>query len=330
MTISPHKTVMKTGWLRRGAMLVAVCIGGTGLAGLGSAASAAPANERQDARDRFGRLDIPQELQGIYALSRPSAEHRVAFPTPGVISQILVKDGDPVKKDQVLAVQNEAEEIAKLEIAQYEAGKAADQYIKAAKATLEKAKVDLQRLERLHAAEIADGRSNTEIDAARAEVAVSEATLDLRVMEKEIKAKQATLQKQKLDEKRLKSPVEGFVMKIEAREGEGADMSKTAVHIVRNDPLWVEVQVPTVRAKALKVGQTLETRYADEDQWRAGKIIYVAPYANAGVRLVRLELPNPEKREAGWQMFVRLPDNLAVDKPKVQADARPVGGAPRQ
>jgi hypothetical protein len=104
-------------------------------------------------------------------------------------------------------------------------------------------------------------------------------------------------------------------------------MSKTGVHVVRNDPLWVEVNVPTGRAKALKVGQSLEARYADEEQWRAGKIIYIAPYANAGAatRQVRLELPNPEKREAGWQMFVRLPDNVAIEKPKAQVDARPVG-----
>ena len=320
MQVSPQKSLSKAGWLRRGIFTAAVF--GVMVTG----AAAAPADERQE--PRLGGGDIPLGLQGLRALSRPSSEHKVSFASPGVIHQILVKDGDAVKKDQVLAVQNEAEEIAKLEIAEFEAGKAADQYIKAAEATLNKAMVDLKRLEQLFAAEIAQGRSNTELDAAKAEVAVSEATLDLRKYEKDVKARQAKLQKLKLDEKRVKSPVDGFVLRIEAREGEGADMSKTAIQVVRNDPLWVEVDVPTGRAKTLKMSQALEARYADEEQWRQGKVIYMAPYANAGsaTRRVRLEMPNPEKREAGVQMFVRLPDvpgGGAADKGKIQADARP-------
>jgi cobalt-zinc-cadmium efflux system membrane fusion protein len=317
MKISPDTTVMKAGWLRGGALFVAM-LGGSAVA------SAAAADERAvPPRDRLGGPEVPM-VQGLKGYSRPSAEHKVSFTSPGVISQIIVKDGDSVKKDQELAVQNEAEEKMKLEIAEFEAGDAADQYIKAADATLQKAKVDLERLEKLFAAEIQAGKSNTELDQARAELAVGQATLDLRKLEKVVKVKQAKLQKQKLDEKRLKSPVDGFVLKIEVREGEGADMSKTAVQVVANDPLWIEVDVPTARVKALKLGQPLQARYLDEEQWRQGKIIYMAPYADprSATRRLRLEMPNPEKREAGVQMLVRLPDTVAGEKGRIQADAK--------
>jgi RND family efflux transporter MFP subunit len=317
MKTSSKKPEFSTRWLRRGAPLLAVLIGG-------AVAAAAPGDDRVAPRDR---LAAPEMMQGLKGYSRPSAEHKVTFTSPGVISQILVKDGDPVKKDQELAVQNEAEEKLKLEIAEFEAGDAADQYIKAADATLQKAKVDLERLEKLYPGV----KSNTELDQARAEQAVSQATLDLRKLEKIVKEKQAKLQKQKVDEKRLKSPVDGFVLRIEAREGEGADMSKTTIQVVANDPLWVEVDVPTARAKALKLGQPLQSRYTDEEQWRQGKIIYMAPYADprSNTRHLRLELPNPDKREAGVQMLVRLPETVAGDKGRIQADAAPANDPKR-
>lgn len=53
-------------------------------------------------------------------------------------------------------------------------------YVNLAAAQLNKAQVTLKRLEKLHASEIAQGRSNTELDLARADVAVAQATLALR------------------------------------------------------------------------------------------------------------------------------------------------------
>jgi hypothetical protein len=66
----------------------------------------------------------------------------------------------------------------------------------------------------------------------------------------------------------------------------------------------------------------------DEPQWRQGKIIYMAPYADprSDTRRVRLEMPNPEKREAGVIMLVRLPDTVAREKARIQADAKPADG----
>jgi RND family efflux transporter MFP subunit len=333
---SSSRASKNVNWTRRGMLVVSACLGGIGLCGtlLGAAPADAAAGRdgqrepaRDPVRDRLGLGGELQSMHGLRAWSRPSAEHAVSFASPGVITQILVKDGDEVKKDQILAIQNEAEEKAKLEIAKYEAGEAADQYIKAAGASLEQAKVKLKRLEQLYAAAIAAGRIDNEVLEAQVEVKVADATLVLRQHEKTVKQKQADLQETKLAEKRLKSPVDGFVLRIEVREGEGADLSKPAVRVVRNDPLWVEVDVPTARARALKIGQPLEAKYTDADeQWRQGKIIYMAPFADprSNTRRVRLEMPNPDMREAGVQMLVRLPDDRAADKGKVQADVRPV------
>jgi hypothetical protein len=52
----------------------------------------------------------------------------------------------------------------------------------------------------------------------------------------------------------------------------------------------------------------------------------MAPYADprSNTRRLRMELPNPDKREAGVQMLVRLPETVAGDKARIQADAKPV------
>jgi hypothetical protein len=56
-------------------------------------------------------------------------------------------------------------------------------YVRLAEAQLNKAQVGLRRVEKLYASEVALGRSNTEIDEARADVAVAQATLVLRQYE---------------------------------------------------------------------------------------------------------------------------------------------------
>ena len=88
------------------------------------------------------------------------------------------------------------------------------------------------------------------------------------------------------------------------------------MQIVKNDPLWVEVDVPSTKAKLLSVKQTLQVRYTDEDKWMPAEIIFLTPYANAGsnTRRVRLQMPNPAHREAGLPVVVQLPDNLASAK----------------
>jgi hypothetical protein len=82
--------------------------------------------------------------------------------------------------------------------------------------------------------------------------------------------------------------------------------------VVKNDPLWVEFFLPTMQSSKLKVGQQLEVRYPDQQQWAAAKVIYKAPVADAAsdTQKMRLELANPNMTDTGLQVLVRLPANV--------------------
>jgi multidrug efflux pump subunit AcrA (membrane-fusion protein) len=122
-----------------------------------------------------------------------------------------------------------------------------------------------------------------------------------------------------LDQRKLMSPINGVVAKVDLHAGEGTDIQRPAgIKIVQNDPLWVEVNVPVAKADSLRLGQELPVQYVEGGDAMPAKIILLAPVANAGanVRMVRLQMPNPVRkdgtqRESGRQVFVKLPEPVA-------------------
>jgi len=87
--------------------------------------------------------------------------------------------------------------------------------------------------------------------------------------------------------------------------------------VVVNDPLFVEVNLPSRMTLGIKVGETMQVRYLDEpNKWREAKVLFFDPVADASVgrQMVRLEMPNAEQRRAGQEIAVKLPANLAAAK----------------
>ena len=109
--------------------------------------------------------------------------------------------------------------------------------------------------------------------------------------------------------------------------GQGAPAQPS---IVKTDPLWVDVNMPSYKAQLLAQwmaksaeNKTLKVQYVDGGPWMDAQIILLAELANPGanVRMVRLQMPNPPKtesgaplpkREAGLQVLVKLPDDVSA------------------
>src|SRR5439155_17864246 len=95
---------------------------------------------------------------------------------------------------------------------------------------------------------------------------------------------------------RIVSEFDGVVRKIDAAPGEVADPQKPSMVVVINDPLFVEVNLPSRMTTGMKVGQSMQVRYLDEPtKWREAKVEFFDPVADASVgrQLVRLTMPNP-------------------------------------
>jgi len=288
----------KANRLRQAILSVAVILatGGVGhvTQALGQAASSAP---------------LASETNQFRGMTKPSEESNLAFSGPGIVDQVVVKPGKVVKTGDILATEDAREEVAKLNIAKLLADSTKE--IEAAQADLASKEVDLKRKEDLYSDKIAKGETTSELDESRVAVTIAKIVVEFR-KESKVKAGLDLAQQQvKVDQKKLLSPIDGIVAKVDIHPGDGADLTKPAIQVVQIDQLWVEVDIPSARTKQLKLNQELMIRYMDEDTWQKASIIFLTPYANAGsnTRHVRLTMSNPNGREAGLPVMVQLPDN---------------------
>ena len=134
----------------------------------------------------------------------------------------------------------------------------------------------------------------------------------LAEQKRSIAAAQAATEQAKIDLKQIKSPIDGVVQKLDTHVGEVAtnQPDKPAFRVVNNDPLWVDAHLSAAVTARLKPGQQLQVRYVAEDKWMPAEVLFLSPQVRPGsqTRMVRLQLPNPDDRPSGLEVYVKLPD----------------------
>jgi RND family efflux transporter MFP subunit len=276
------------------------------------------------AQDAAGQMALSEK-----SFTKPSEERDLDFSAPGLVAKVTVKEGDAVTEGQVLAVQDVSVEAANKRMYDIEAQSAVEEEY--AKKDLELKKVKHERTVKLF-----NSRNATELEVREAllEVERADASVKLASQKREIAAAQAATEQAKIDLKMIKSPIEGLVERLDTHVGEVAtnQADRPAFKIVRNDPLWVDAHLPAAATAKLKKDQTLQVRYVAEDKWMPAKVLHLQPKVRPGSQtwMVRLELPNPEDRPAGLEVYVKLPDgaiagandagNDSVNQPRAVVD----------
>jgi RND family efflux transporter MFP subunit len=270
---------------------------GIGLAGL----AAAPALAASD--------------EGFPAHTAPVEKRDQNFDLPGVVDKVLVKEGDTVKAGQLMAQENITGDQAHLDSLELLAKSELE--VKAEEAQLAKDKVDLARKEELIKQ---SAISPSEYEEAKLAAVIDQLKVD-HAREDKLKTQyDVDEQKAKIQQKCLIARVDGVVSQIATHEGELADTQHPAITIVKNDVLYVEVDLPADVVNRLKkagLKTPLQVRYVDEGEkavWRDATIHFIKPEADpqSNFEHVQLEMPNPEVRSAGLQVVVRLPENIVA------------------
>jgi RND family efflux transporter MFP subunit len=239
-------------------------------------------------------------LQGITA---PKADITLSFVVPGRISDVLVKEGSLVKKDQELV--RLFDEPERIQCEQFKMLSEDRTKILAAKAELAQKKVDLKKVEMARAKGAA---SDWEVDHLTLNVRIAALSLQSAVLEQAQYRRRYEHAQSQLERMRLKAPLDGLIEDVSVEAGESIGTLGPVVRLVQNDPLWIDVPVPMTKAGELQVGQdvwvTFPTATAAESP--NAKIINIATVADAAsdTLRVRIEVPNPEKRPAGERVAV--------------------------
>lgn len=243
------------------------------------------------------------------AVSEPSERSKRSVMFPGVVREVLVQEGQPVKADQVVVQLDDRIEQKMLEELNLEANSEAR--VNYARQDLETKKVQLRRVE--------EGRRNNVysiIELEEAQSAVDLAMASLKVAELDHQKNQLARDRQaeKVEQMRVRSPFDGYLAELNVHVGEMADPSeKEGVFlVVRNTPLHVRFTLTSAKAAQLKLGEVLQVRYRGEPDWMPAKIIKLAPVADASsdFQEIKLELSNERGMVSGRQMFVKLPERM--------------------
>jgi RND family efflux transporter MFP subunit len=220
-------------------------------------------------------------------------ETTVAAQESGLVKEMLVDEGEPVKKGQVLCEQDTSQ----LEFRTQAAGAA----LAETEVAWEQAEKEWARQKKLFAREIV------------AEKALDDARYQAEGSRHKVARLKAELEglKDQLEKMRIKAPVSGQVVKRHVLVGEWLGEGEAVVTLVVLDPVRVMVSVPERYVSFLKQGETSQVAFDSlGERTFAGQIAAVIPRADPAVRTfpVRVEIPNPDGMvKAGMFARVSLP-----------------------
>ncbi|MFN4242855.1 MAG: efflux RND transporter periplasmic adaptor subunit [Tepidisphaerales bacterium] len=248
---------------------------------------------------------IGEAVRGYEAHTEPSQRSRMNFAAGGVVAEVLVKEGDAVRRGQPLIRLDDRADRFVLEALELEGR--SDLRIRAAQADLDQKRVEL---ERKVVALPEGGASRLEVEEARVAVLIREIQVQVEELSRRQKELEAQRQAVKVEQMTLTAPFDGVVEKVDLKVGETPEAQRSAVVLVDNSKLWVNVFLPTSVTLGLRPGDALEVRYKDVDERATGKVMFLSPVADAAsqTRLVRLELENTAGLPSGLGVLVMAPD----------------------
>lgn len=190
-----------------------------------------------------------QQDEPLPGITKPEKESRICPVVDGVLAHVFVKEGERVKRGQLLAVLDQRIAQASLKVAQLECERLEQLDVMQSREQLAKARVDqLREMQQQGAA------SQQQSDEAR--MTWLEIKADLVTLREQLsiaKAK-AALANQQLSSHEIRAPFDGIIMRIEAREGEKVDPSKGLLFLASIERLKLEIYVPINRFAQLHLG----------------------------------------------------------------------------
>jgi len=216
----------------------------------------------------------------------------------GRVMSVAFQEGDAVKAGQLVAKEDDTEELAAVEFADSQATDTtrvtAQEKVRDQKKKVYERKRDSGAV---NATEVEEALLDWEVGNANVILSQFEHLQDGR------KAKQA---RATLEKTRLYTPIAGVVEQSMVKVGENVDNQNMKVmRIVNINPLWVEVPVPFTIARTLKNTDTAKVVFTNKEV-RTAKVIHVASVADAAsdTLLVRVEVENAAKTPAGERVIV--------------------------
>ncbi len=221
----------------------------------------------------------------------PSVTVKVGVPVVGLLAEVMVDRGDYVVEGQVIARLND--DLERATIAFNEARAATTAGVEADRARLQLARQQLERAQELLADDFV---SEARVDELLAEVAVGRENVRRAENDQELARLELERSRILLDQRTIRSPVEGIVVERVLGEGEYVHQEAYIVEISAIDPLHINVVLPVETFGAVAVGDQGRVKFQQPiDVEREARVDVVDKILDAasGTYAVRLVLENP-------------------------------------
>jgi RND family efflux transporter MFP subunit len=244
----------------------------------------------------------------VEGVTEPFRSIDVAAAEPDVIGMIHVKEGDLVKRGQLLAQLDLTVLNSSLKIAQTRAQMHGE--VDAAAAEFHFKRDRLLKLQEL--GETGSAR-NVELQRAQLETVIAESTLLMAKESQIIAAMEVERIEAQIERRRLRSPIDGVVTQVYKDVAEIVTGNEPKVlSVVQLNPLRAVFSVPAESAETLQVGQRVGLKFSESGTRVEWAVEFVSPVndAESGTILVKVLLENgAEKYRSGVRCLLELPGN---------------------
>ena len=257
---------------------IAACKGGKT-----DSSATAPASRDSLVRPSAAVVDATGRIEPEAGLTDLSAD------VSGIIRQVLIREGQAVKKDQPMLILDNsvqgaqvAEAEARLRVQQQEIDQAQVR-IRDARNNLAKAQTDLDRTRRLveSKAETKEQLDNALNELDRRRIAVENEEAALRVTEKKVNESKAQAGTARASSGKyiVRAPQDGLILIVTARAGAVVSPGSTFAQLAPAGRLTALCEVDELYAEQMKIGQKAWITYRGyPDTISTGTVMYTAPY----------------------------------------------------
>jgi RND family efflux transporter MFP subunit len=247
----------------------------------------------------------PLRANDVDSFTEPYRTINVSTAEQGIITKLLVKEGDTVHEGQLLAtldmdVLEAAKEIAK-------AGKDSLGRIKSATAAVDLKK---ERFEKLQALQEEGHAHPEEVLRAKTELEIAQAELLAAEEDKKIKELEFSRIETQIERRKITSPIDGVVTKIHKEVSEEvAATDPIVMTIVQCDQLKVVFPVAATEAGRFSVGQKVAVNFSGGAGATKGLIEVVSHVTDpeSGTVRVKVVIDNAQKRyRSGMSCFLAV------------------------
>ena len=265
-------------------------------------------------------------MQKTFGITKPMQQAVMPSLVQAAITKVHVKEGQRVKKGDLLVSLDDALPRAALLVAQVAAQSRAG--IDNARVALNQAKKQLARLEQAYRNKAS---SAFEVEASKASLEQAEAAYR-QASEQSASAKASlALRQAELDQYSIRAPFDGTIIQIHSKVGTAVDGSVPVVTVADLSALETEMFLPVSMYGRLQAGKTLTcVAGIPVDRELSGTVTSVSPVINAASKsfrvLIRIENKD-SKLPAGFSISIRDSDSKLPAKPAPHRKRRRRSGA---